>query len=1063
MRRLHVIGTTQVWIDGVETTLRGRERALLAALAIDHPVAVRRDVLIDRLWPGDAPANARKSLHNHVSRLRRSLGTAFIETAHEGYRLADDVTIDAVELTTTESGAPGGTVGAPSLPSGMPYADLDAGGRGVTRARRRIVATRTALRLEFAASDTESAIELLETAVEDDPYAERVWVALAEGYARAGRRREAAQTFTRARNTLVRAGLAAGATLDDAERAVLSDTPRTADGRLVATAEMIEARSQHRHRDEIVDVVLGGPGVVLLHGPAGIGKTTTLDLVGPKLASKGVHVVVTRCEAEPLLPLEPIALVVENLLDRLPAIVAELDDPSPLALLSPAIASVVGSGTTMVDPERRRLEGAIVELLTHPRLQPLAVLIDDLHWSTQATRTLLGAAVDRAQSDGLDIAVVATWRGSQPGPVIGGTPPVPIAVTGFAPDEIERTVVALVDTPSERRVLAESLHDATDGNPLFVRELVRTLARHRGHGHTADPMAIEPIPDSVTTLLDSRIAQLDGPSAEVAAAAAILGRRQLMSDVAALAPGGDIGDCMSTGVLRAVDEHTTEFEHELLRRAVLDTLGPARRVELHDAAAHIIGSSSRADERVTEVAHHAIEAGALDPLGAAHHARNAARVLRRQANHTEAADLLARAAQVLETSGRWPARRLELLIEQGAARLRVGDPRAQPTLEAALELARRLDDHELHARATIELCRLGPTTESGINDRVATEAIECSLANVTDAGTRARVAAAATMVYSMAGETQRCRDLLDVALVDAAKDGRPEVLADVLPFTYMTISEPQDLPRRQAIADELAEIGRSLRRPDVEWEALQIHFSNALQCGDPSLRHDLERMERLASEIRERPRDWEMHYLRATVAQLDGNLAHSEQIITDSLGFADCVAPSRVMAVYGAHLLAIRTLEDRAGELLEELITLNREQPTVGAWQAGLAMVAAEAGDHDLATTAFDTATADGLQMLDRDFSYTGALFCLGRAAVLLDDPRRSLIAYEAVAAHVDRWSWVGTTTLGPLAEPAAACLRVLGREDEADSLAKKAITAADGLAAPIHAARLRRDRPVGV
>ena len=56
--------------DGV--SLRPKERAVVAALAFVHPHPLDADGVAQLVWDVDVPATARKSIHNHVVRLRRA-------------------------------------------------------------------------------------------------------------------------------------------------------------------------------------------------------------------------------------------------------------------------------------------------------------------------------------------------------------------------------------------------------------------------------------------------------------------------------------------------------------------------------------------------------------------------------------------------------------------------------------------------------------------------------------------------------------------------------------------------------------------------------------------------------------------------------------------------------------------------------------------------------------------------------------------------------------------------------------------------------------------------------
>ena len=81
----------------------GKQRALLALLAVRAPRPVSAESAAESLWPRAAPGEAIRSLQVTVSRLRRSLGAAgsALETVTSGYRLA--VEADAIDAQRFET------------------------------------------------------------------------------------------------------------------------------------------------------------------------------------------------------------------------------------------------------------------------------------------------------------------------------------------------------------------------------------------------------------------------------------------------------------------------------------------------------------------------------------------------------------------------------------------------------------------------------------------------------------------------------------------------------------------------------------------------------------------------------------------------------------------------------------------------------------------------------------------------------------------------------------------------------------------------------------------------
>src|SRR3712207_1728748 len=79
--RVRLCGRLEVVWRGerVEDALRGRQgRLLFAFLVLHRDRAVRRDALVEALWPGDAPAGVEGHLAPLLSRTRKLLGAEHV-------------------------------------------------------------------------------------------------------------------------------------------------------------------------------------------------------------------------------------------------------------------------------------------------------------------------------------------------------------------------------------------------------------------------------------------------------------------------------------------------------------------------------------------------------------------------------------------------------------------------------------------------------------------------------------------------------------------------------------------------------------------------------------------------------------------------------------------------------------------------------------------------------------------------------------------------------------------------------------------------------------------------
>ena len=96
--RIQLCGTLAVEIDGrrIDHDLPGRQgRLLLAYLVVHRLRAIRRDELIDALWPRTAPAAADTALRALISKLRRLLPDNMLDGRTElRLRLPPDAFVD---------------------------------------------------------------------------------------------------------------------------------------------------------------------------------------------------------------------------------------------------------------------------------------------------------------------------------------------------------------------------------------------------------------------------------------------------------------------------------------------------------------------------------------------------------------------------------------------------------------------------------------------------------------------------------------------------------------------------------------------------------------------------------------------------------------------------------------------------------------------------------------------------------------------------------------------------------------------------------------------------------
>jgi predicted ATPase len=340
---------------------------------------------------------------------------------------------------------------------------------------------------------------------------------------------------------------------------------------------------------------------------------------------------------------------------------------------------------------RRTLEALVGWLCALATLQPVVLVVEDLHWTDPSTLALLDALVERVQ--GAPILLVATHR-----PVFDASRLQGAHVTRLILQPLtRRQTLAMVRAVAGATALSpatlEHVARKTDGVPLFVEELTKSVLESGGGGSQAIP----------ATLQDSLNARLDrlGPAKEVAQLGAVLGR-EFSHDLIAAAWRAD-GESLETGLGRleaaglvfrrgAVPDLSYTFKHALVQDAAYQSLLKETRRLWH---AHIAGLLPERFPRLVaaepEQAARHCEAGGLHERAVEYYRQAAERATERSA-YAEAIGHLTRGLDLLADLPEDPARVEREVVLQVALGASIAAARGWGTHEAkrAYERARTL-------------------------------------------------------------------------------------------------------------------------------------------------------------------------------------------------------------------------------------------------------------------------------------------------------------------------------------------------------------------------------------
>jgi DNA-binding CsgD family transcriptional regulator/tetratricopeptide (TPR) repeat protein len=338
----------------------------------------------------------------------------------------------------------------------------------------------------------------------------------------------------------------------------------------------------------------GEPAVVLVGGEAGVGKTRLVAELTARCATDGTRVLVGGCV--PVggdgLPYAPIVEALRPLPAELGVdTVRELGGPSwrELARLLPSLGEPDGG------PPGQAAQARLFELLLGllARLSertPIALVVEDLHWSDQSTRDLLAFLVRNLRQN--RVLLVVTYRSDEPrsdrlwswlaeldrgGPV----PRLQLPRLDRAQTAAQLVGILGAAPPAD---LVDPVFGRSEGNPFFTEELLAAVRAGSSE-----------LPATVRDLLRGRVQVLPERAQQVLAVAAVAGQRvphRLLASVVGL-DDQDLLQALRVVVAHQLlvtrpEEDGYQFRHAVLQEVVNADLLPGERARLHAAYAHAL-------------------------------------------------------------------------------------------------------------------------------------------------------------------------------------------------------------------------------------------------------------------------------------------------------------------------------------------------------------------------------------------------------------------------------------------------------------------------------------------
>src|SRR5262245_60397424 len=192
-----------------------------------------------------------------------------------------------------------------------------------------------------------------------------------------------------------------------------------------------------------------------------------------------------------------------------------------------------------------------------------------------------------------------------------------VRMAGFDRD----AVAALAEHFLARRMaepLVAHLHEWTEGNPLLLTEVLRSLDPATLTAFEREPGAVR-VPDAVGETLLGQVAALSPEGAQILRAAAVLGREFEVTTLAAVAAfNGEpllrgLDEAVAAGLLVEGDGRH-RFAHDIMADVLYSTTAAVERLRLHERATAALAAHPATAERAAAIEHHR---GAALALGGA--------------------------------------------------------------------------------------------------------------------------------------------------------------------------------------------------------------------------------------------------------------------------------------------------------------------------------------------------------------------------------------------------------------------------------------------------------------
>ncbi|HEY6745329.1 MAG TPA: AAA family ATPase [Mycobacteriales bacterium] len=754
-------------------------------------------------------------------------------------------------------------------------------------------------------------------------------------------------------------------------------------------------RELARLHDRLSAAGAGAGGVLLVSGPAGIGKTR---LVEEALRGHAGPVGRGRCTDDPgAPPFWPWSRA--------------------FRALHPGLAAALpGAGAGSGDPgavaaERFRALTVVTDaLLRAAAAAPVVIVLEDLHWADAESLDLLRRVA--AEAADAPLLVLVTHR-------------------DLPPDEV---AAAVAD------VRRDAGTEALPLPPLTEQEVGDYLGRPGAEAHRRTgglPLLLAAGGD-LPVVVAGMLARLSEPHRAAIGTLALLGDDTgpaVLAEVTGTDPGPALAAARRAGLLAAPTEDGLPFAHALVRDAVRAQVPAPVALGLHRRAAAALTGTDPG-----RAAAHWRAAG--DPRAAAGCSARAAEQAEQALALDPAARLRADAVTGLREAGAADAELAAALVRLATAEFRAGRlPASLAGCEEAAAAATRAGRPDLLAEAALVIRGVTYPEVAQVLGRLSATALAADLPTAT----RARLLAQAATMAAERGDPGQAEELAVEALRTAERDGDPPAVLDAARAREMTLLGAADGPERLRLGrlavDRADELGQPLAGATAAGWLLRAGYELARL---DVVSEAVGRLERVAGRSGLPLARWHLLRAQAARATTEGAFAAAREFDREATDVARATGDPTAAGLSYAYAAHLTQLRGDPGDLPPDFWDVLRHfpaMPLIRAHEANLLLVS---GRRDEAAAIWDELSG-GLAGMVADFRWNGALLEFAGLAAAFEDRTTAGVLYDRLSGYRDCPGTVGVATVyfsgSPLRE-LGLLAATAGRAEEGIALLRRAIAA---------------------